>query len=117
MDGLSIMGQDPNPYLTKRRFPRIHGPFDGYYETPQTPVLIYDLNLGGGFVQFGGDHPAAVAFALNVALPDEGVVTVQAETIYRLDSGVAVRFVGMDIATLERMERAIGTLIHQRPTH
>jgi len=111
------MGQDFEQYSTKRRFPRVHGPFYGYYETPQTPVLVYDLNLGGGFVNFGGEQPAAVHFVLTVALPQEGVITVHAETVYRHASGVAVRFVDVDVATRERLARTIGALIQQPPAH
>lgn len=102
------MGQGFGPYSTKRRFPRVHGPFLGYYETPETPVLVYDLNLGGGLVHFGGSHASEVVFLLSVSLPTEGVITVNAETVYRHESGVAVRFVNMDVDTSERLSRAVG---------
>jgi hypothetical protein len=70
-------------------------------------VLVYDLNLGGGFVNFGGEEPTSVAFVLKVALPREGVIIVRAETIYRHETGVAVRFVDMDVDTSERLARTI----------
>lgn len=111
------MGQDLQQYSTKRRFPRVHGPFYGYYETPLVPVLVYDLNLGGGFVNFGGEPPMAVHFELHVALPREGVITVHAETVYRQESGVAVRFVDVDAVTRERLARTISALIQQPPAH
>ena len=111
------MGQDLKQHSTKRRFPRVHGPFYGYYEAPQTPVLVYDLNLGGGFVNFGGEQPRDVHFVLSVALPPEGVITLHAETLYRHESGVAVRFVDVDVDTCERLARIIGTLIQQPPAH
>src|SRR5687767_848028 len=94
-------------YLTKRRFPRARGPFDGYHLGAQTAVLVYDLNLGGGFVNFGGEQPTGVAFMLKVALPQEGVIAVHAETVYRHESGVAVRFVDLDHDTHERLARTI----------
>jgi hypothetical protein len=79
-----------------RRYIRVHGPFDGYHlGTPKTPVLIYNLNLGGGFVNFGDQQPAEATLKLNIALP-RGPITVNAETVYRDQSGVAVRFVDMD---------------------
>lgn len=110
------MGHDLRQHSTKRRFPRVHGPFYGYYETPQkTPVLVYDLNLGGGFVNFGGEQPSAVDFVLKVALPKEGVITVHAETVYRHESGVAVRFVDVDDDTSERLARTVDALIPQQP--
>jgi hypothetical protein len=102
------MGQGIGQYSTRRRFPRVHGPFFAYYDTPQTPVLVYDLNLGGGFINFGGEQPTAVAFLLIVALPHEGLITVRAETVYRHESGVAVRFVDMDADTKLRLARTVG---------
>jgi hypothetical protein len=79
-----------------RRYVRVRGPFDGYHlATPRTPVLIYDLNLGGGFVNFGDEQPAEATLRLNIDLP-RGLITVDAETVYRDPSGVAVRFVDVD---------------------
>ena len=104
-------------YLTKRRFPRAHGPFDGFHLGLQTPVLVYDLNLGGGFVNFGGEQPADVAFVLKVALPHEGLITVRAETVYRHETGVAVRFVDLDVDTSQRLARTIEALIQHPPAN
>ena len=104
-------------YSTKRRFPRAYGPFDGYHVGPQTPVLVYNLNVGGGLVNFGGEQPGAFEFVLKVALPSEGVVTVHAETVYRLDSGLAVRFVDVDSDTSERLARTVNALIQQPPAN
>ena len=100
-------------YSVKRRFPRAPGPFDAYHVGPQSPVLIYNLNLGGGLVNFGGDEPTAVDFDLRIALPQEGVITVHAETVYRHETGVAVRFVDVDADTLERLARTVDSLIQQ----
>ena len=116
-DSTGTVGQDLNPPSPKRRFPRVHGPFYAYYESRQTPVLVYDLNLGGGFVNFGGEQPSAVDFVLNVALPPEGLITVHAETVYRHKSGVAVRFVNVDVDTCERLVRVINTMVQQPPAH
>ena len=95
---------------TKRRFPRARGPFDGYHVGPQTPVLVYDLNLGGGFVNFGDEPPSDVDFMFRVALPEEGMITVRAETVYRDERGVAVRFVDLDADTASRLARTIDSL-------
>jgi hypothetical protein len=111
------MGQGSDRYPTKRRFPRARGPFDGYQLGSQTPVVVYDLNLGGGFVNFGDEQPTAVAFVLKVALPQEGVITVRAETVYRHEDGVAVRFVDLDHDTSERLARTIDALIEQPPAN
>ena len=109
------MGQDLKQFPTKRRFARVHGPFYGYYETPQTPVLVYDLNLGGAFVNFGGHEPTAVLFVLGIALPNEGVISVHAEILYRHEWGVAVRFLDLDLDTHGRLTRTISALLQQPP--
>jgi hypothetical protein len=81
---------------SSRRYVRVRGPFDGYHlGTLRTPVLVYDLNLGGGFVNFGDEQPAEATLRLNIDLP-RGLITVDAETVYRDPSGVAVRFVDVD---------------------
>ena len=108
------MGQEFQ-HSNRRRFPRAYGPFDGYHVGPQTPVLVYNLNLGGGLVNFGGEKPTDVDFVLKVALPQEGVITVHAETVYRHESGVAVRFVDVDADTSERLARAVDSMIQQPP--
>lgn len=101
------MAKKRQQYSSKRRFPRAHGPFDAFHLGLQTPVLVYDLNLGGALVNFGGEPPTDVVFVLKVALPGEGVITVHAETVYRHESGVAVRFVNVDRDTCERLARTI----------
>lgn len=111
------MGNELSHYATKRRFPRARGPFDGYQGGPHTPVLVYDLNVGGGFVNFGNTQPTAVDFELTVALPFEGLVTVYAETVYRHESGVAVRFVNVDSDTKARLARAVDAAIEQPLAH
>ena len=94
-----------------RRHVRVKGPFDGYHlGLPKTPVLIYDLNLGGGLVNFTGEQPAAAALVLRIDLPYEGRITVNAETLYRHQFGVAVRFVDLDRDTAARLGRTVHAL-------
>jgi hypothetical protein len=91
-----------------RRYVRLPGPFDGYEVGPPiVPVLIYNLNLGGGFVNFTGEQPREVSFVFKIMLPNEGAITVNAETVYRNDLGVAVRFVDVDADTSERLLRTV----------
>jgi len=93
----------------------VRGPFDGdHLDTPRTAVLIYDLNLGGGFVDFGEDRPANAALRLRIDLPREGPITVNAETVYRDTKGVAVRFVDLDRDSAARLARTIDALT-ERP--
>jgi hypothetical protein len=97
-----------------RRYVRVRGPFDGYHLGTKTPVLIYDLNLGGGFVNFGDQQPAEATLTLNIDLPS-GLITVNAETVYRDPSGVAVRFVDMDRDTAALLVSTVESLTPRNP--
>ncbi|MEO8679971.1 MAG: PilZ domain-containing protein [Vicinamibacterales bacterium] len=86
----------------------MRGPFDGdHLGVATTPVLIYDLNLGGGFVDFGDDQPTGATLRLKIDLLREGPIIVNAEAVYRATSGVAVRFVDVDRDTAVRLARTI----------
>jgi hypothetical protein len=94
-----------------RRYVRVHGPFDAdHLDAPRTSVLVYDLNLGGGFVNFGEDRPAAATLRLRIDLPREGPIMVNAEAVYSDASGVAVRFVDMDRDSQSRLARTIDSM-------
>jgi hypothetical protein len=95
-----------------RRYVRVRGPFDGdHLDTPRTSVLIYDLNLGGGFVNFGDDQgPTGATLRLKIDLPREGPIMVQAEAVYRDKAGVAVRFVDLDRDAAMRLSRQIDAM-------
>ncbi len=98
-----------------RRYVRVRGPFDGYHlGTPRTPVLIYDLNLGGGFVNFGGQQPEDPTLTLKIDLPG-GLITVNAEMVYRAETGVAVRFVNMDRDTAALLGSTMAALTECSP--
>jgi hypothetical protein len=95
-----------------RRYVRVRGPFDGdHLDSPRTPVLIYDLNLGGGFVNFGNETPTGATLTLKIDLPREGPIMVNAEAVYRDTTGVAVRFVNLDRDTAARLSRTIDALV------
>jgi len=94
-----------------RRYVRVKGPFDGdHLDAPRTPVLIYDLNLGGGFVNFGETRITGATLRLRIDLPREGPIMVDAEAVYRVPSGVAVRFVGLDRDSAMRLSRTIDAM-------
>ena len=100
-----------NSTYSKRRYDRVPGPFDGYHlGEPRTPVLVYDLNLGGGFVNFADEQPNTATLALKIDLPDEGSISVNAETVYRHQFGLAVRFVDVDTHTTARLMRAVNAM-------
>lgn len=105
------MAREIKAVQSTRRYVRVRGPFDGcHMGVSKAPVLIYDLNVGGGFVSFVHDQPTNYALVLKIELPWEGPVTVNAETVYRLESGVAVRFVDVDADTRARLERTVLTM-------
>ena len=94
-----------------RRYVRVRGPFDAdHLDTPRTPVLVYDLNLGGGFVNFGDRLPAGANIRLRIDLPREGPIMVNAEQVYRDTTGVAVRFVDLDRDSASRLARTIDAM-------
>ena len=72
--------------------------------------MIYDLNLGGGFVSFGDAKPTGATLTLKIDLPREGPIMVNAEAVYRDTTGVAVRFVDLDRDTAARLTRTIDAL-------
>jgi hypothetical protein len=94
-----------------RRYVRVPGPFGGVYlGSTETPVRIYELNQGGGFLNFMSPQPEESKFAVQIDLPYEGPITVQAETVYRHQFGVAVRFVDVDADTSARLARTVEAL-------
>lgn len=98
------------PDLSRRRYPRVAGPFPGsHLGARETPILIYDLNYGGGFINFLDDQPDASRLLITIQLP-EGPIVVNAETVYRHPSGVAVRFVDVDADSGIRLARTVQTL-------
>lgn len=98
-----------------RRYVRAVGPFKGYHlGLRKTPVLIFNLNLGGGFVNFTDEQPAGSTLVLTIDLQQEGRITVKAETLYRDASGVAVRFVDLDADGSDRLGRAVERVRQQQ---
>jgi hypothetical protein len=106
------MASEIKSMQSTRRYVRVRGPFDGdHLDAPRTPVLIYDLNLGGGFVNFGERKLTGATLTLRIDLPREGPIMVNAEAVYRDTTGVAVRFVNLDHDTAARLSRTIDALV------
>jgi hypothetical protein len=106
------MAREIRSAYSTRRYVRVRGPFDAdHLDEQMTPVLIYDLNLGGGFVKFNEEQPSSATLMLKIDLPIEGPITVNAEAVYRDGAGVAVRFVAMDGDTTDRLTRNIEALM------
>lgn len=97
----------------RRRHQRVPGPFDGVrLGLLETPLRIFDLSLGGCFVNALHEQEKGVICSLKIELPEEGWVTVKGETVYRRpDFGYAVRFIEMDDESRERLDRALRKLM------
>jgi hypothetical protein len=98
-----------------RRYVRAVGPFNGYHlGLRKAPVLIFNLNVGGGFVNFTEEQPAGTTFVLTIDLLQEGRITVKAEKVYRDAKGIAVRFVDLDADGSDRLGRAVERMRQQQ---
>lgn len=105
---------NPNDNRPARRYVRAPGPFEGHHVgPPREPILVYDLNQGGGLVSFIREQPAASLFELQISLPFEGRITVHAEPVSYQPFGVGVRFVDLDDDTTARLARAVETLTNK----
>jgi len=89
---------------SRRRYERVTGPFDGLLEDR---VLVYDLNLGGCFINSSRESPEGATSVLKVNLLDEGWITVNTETLYSLQHGYAVRFLDVDSDTAACIARTV----------
>ena len=119
----SILGYDqvfsmaPETKSYTRRYPRAVGPFNGFHlGLRKTPVLIFNLNVGGGFVNFTEEQPTGKTFALTIDLEVEGRISVLADTVYRDSTGIAVRFVDLDADASDMVARAVDRMRRQQGT-
>lgn len=92
---------------TRRRYERVTGPFDGLLEGP---VLVYDLNLGGCYINSSMEPVEGTMVTLKIQLPHEGWITVNAEALYRLQHGFAVKFIDLDDDNALRIARTVEAL-------
>jgi hypothetical protein len=105
------------PHHNARRYVRATGPFHGYHlGLRKAPVLVFNLNVGGGFVHFSDERPTGKTFALTIDLDTDGRITVLADTVYRDASGIAVRFVDVEPDESERLARAVDRMRAQQAT-
>jgi hypothetical protein len=100
----------------RRQHRRIPGPFEGVrLGFLDTPLLIYDLSVGGCFITSLHDQDEGVVITLKIHIRDEGWINLTAETLYRRPGyGYAVRFIEMDETTKQRLERALAKLANAR---
>jgi len=100
----------------RRQHRRIPGPFEGVrLGFLETPLLIYDLGVGGCFINSLHEQDEGVVVTMKIHVRDEGWINLTAETLYRRPGyGYAVRFIDMDETTKTRLERALATLASSR---
>ena len=101
--------------LKLRRDLRVDGPFDGRWVGLLTvPLRIYDLSIGGCLIQAYHEQAPGRRFTLEIELPDEGWIEIEAESLYvREGYGFAVRFVSMTDETRASLERVIQQIDQQ----
>jgi PilZ domain-containing protein len=97
----------------RRQHDRVPGPFDGCrIGLIDTPVRIYDLSLGGCFINSAHEQQSGVPLVLKIHLPHEGWVTVKGETLYgRAGFGFPVRFVEIEDDQRLCLERSLDRLL------
>ena len=95
-----------------RKFERVHGPFDGWrLGKLEVAVRIYDLSLGGCFVNSTASHRIGTKLVLKIELPTEGHITVHAEVRnLRPEIGFGVCFLEVDPDTRGRLLRTVEAL-------
>ena len=97
----------------RRQHQRVPGPFDGRrVELMVTvPLRIYDLSMGGCLIEAHHEQRPGQRFTLEIDLPVEGWIQVQAESLYvREGYGFAARFVDVSDEVRQRLERALAKL-------
>lgn len=105
----------------RRRAPRVPGPFDGRRIGESTvDIRIHGLSVVGCLIQSAHDVPVGRQMTVEIDLPYEGTVTLEAESVNtRRGYGFAVQFVSMtdDVrAALERViEWRVTALWHDEP--
>jgi hypothetical protein len=90
------------------RAPRVPGPFEGRRIGDAIVALrIVNLSVSGCLIQSTQGVPAGEPVALEIDLPYEGTVRLDAESVNTRPGGYAVKFVHMDDDAREKLERVI----------
>lgn len=103
---------------SRRTDRRVPGPFEGRWVGALTlPLHIHDLSEGGCLIQAYHDQPPGQRFTLEIELPYEGWITLEAETLYiRSGYGFAVKFLDVPAETRDRLDRVIQRLATKSPS-
>ena len=101
---------------SRRSTIRVAGPFHARRVGPlPTPLRVHDLSAGGCLVECYYDLASGRRITLQIDLPGEGWITVEAETVYlRENFGFAVRFIELSDGNRGRIDRTIERLLVER---
>jgi hypothetical protein len=107
---------DPPGKRTKRA-PRINGPFQGRKRGAlDFDLTIHDLSITGCLIESFHEMPAGRQITIEIDLPDEGTVSVLAESVYsRPDYGFAVKFIDVPPDTRVQLARAVFQTLTRSP--
>ena len=99
-------GADPQ---SKRRGPRVVGPFKGRWRGALTvPLVIHDLSAGGCLILSSNLTLPGKVMTLEIDLPGGDCIKVDAQPLYvRSNVGFAVKFVNVPDATDMRLRRLV----------
>src|SRR5688572_3641509 len=74
---------DSDQQPSRRCSPRVTGPFEGRRSGAlTTPIRIHDLSIGGCLIECGEEVGIGLRIAIQIDLPGEGWISVDAETLY-----------------------------------
>ena len=109
----------PDSAATKqrtRRSPRVAGPFEARrLGVLDLPLRLHDLSLGGCLIESYHEVPIGQRIQLEIELPGEGWVTMEAETLYQRENyGFAAKFVDMDEQTRVKLARVVVLLLREQ---
>jgi hypothetical protein len=108
--GIHVSGLgDPPPGKKPKRAPRINGPFQGRWRgTVDFDLTIHDLSITGCLIESFHEMPAGRRMTIEIDLPEEGTVSVSAESVYsRPDFGYGVKFIDVPPQTRVHLARAV----------
>jgi hypothetical protein len=99
-----------------KRPPRVNGPFEARrLGALELPLRIHDLSIGGCLIESYHEATVGRRIEIEIDLPGEGWVKVQAETLYlRENFGFAVKFVDVDEQTRVKLARAVVQVLRER---
>jgi hypothetical protein len=101
---------------SRRSTRRVPGPFEGRRLGALSVVVhIHDLSAGGCLIQSFHDVPVGRRMKLEIDLPYEGTVQLNAESVNtRPDYGFAVKFVDVSDDVRDKLGRVIERLLTDR---